>query len=201
MGKVKIWRVMLFVICLSGSQALLAQSSYTLDAANSSLYFVSTKQTHVLETHHFTDLDGAISANSEASLVINLSSVETGIDLRNDRVRDLLFEVATFSEAVVRLPVDLENLAEQEIGSVQTQSVSAILDLHGVSAALDAEVTISKLSASKILVQNVSPILISAGDYNLTGGIDALRNIANLAVISYAVPVNFTLVFNAQAAQ
>lgn len=175
--------------------------SYVLDPENSSLYFVSTKQTHVVETHQFTNLYGGISSGGEASLVINLGSVETGIDIRNQRMRDLLFEVEIFSEAVITLPVNLASLDTQAVGSTLAESISATMDLHGVSAAVDTEVAITKISDSQIMVQNVSPILIQAADYDLTGGIDALRTIANLAIISYAVPVNFTLLFNTQEAQ
>lgn len=196
MGKVKTWCALLFVIGLSCSETLLAASDYLLDSENSSLYFVSTKQTHVVERHHFTALSGSISDSGDAKLSINLSSVETGIVVRNERVRDLLFEVGIFSEAIVSLPVNLDSLAAQAVGSAQTQSISASLSLHGVVAAIDTEVIITKLSDSKLMVQNGSPLLVSAGDYNLTSGIDALRNIANLDVISYAVPVNFTLLFN-----
>jgi len=182
MFKVKIWGVLLFIISLSSSGTLLAASDYVLDSANSSLYFVSTKQTHVVENHHFTDLSGAISESGDASL----------------SVRDLLFEVGLFSEARVTLPVNLERLAAQTVGSAQSQGITASLNLHGVIAAIDTEVIVTKLSDSKIMVQNASPILIDAGDFNLRGGIDALRNIANLDVISYAVPVNFTLLFSAR---
>jgi len=174
---------------------------YTLDSANSSLYFVSSKKTHVLENHFFTDLSGSISDLGNASLSINLSSAETGIAVRNQRLRDLLFEVGTFSEAVASLPVDLVSLNAQAIGTTRTENISATLDLHGVVAAIDTEVAVTKLSDTKILVRNTSPILISAGDYNLTAGVDALRNIANLDVISYTVPVNFTLLFNTTPAQ
>ena len=175
--------------------------AYVLDSENSSLYFVSSKQTHVVESHHFTDLYGSISASGEANLGINLSSAETGIAVRNQRVRDLLFEVETFSEALVSLPVNLASLAAQDIGSTRTESISATLNLHGISAAVDTEVTITKLSDSNIVVQNVSPILINAGDYDLARGVDALREIANLNTISYAVPVNFTLLFNTPQAR
>jgi len=170
--------------------------SYVLDSENSSLHYVTTKQTHIIETNEFTDMYGSISENGEANLTINLNSVDTGIDLRNQRVRDFLFEVVNFGEAVVDLTIDLSSLSSQAIGTTRTESVAATLNLHGVSAAIDADVTVTKLSASKIMVQNVSPILVGAGDYDLTGGVDQLRTLANLNTISYTVPVNFTLFFN-----
>ncbi len=174
---------------------------FVLDAANSSLFFVSTKQTHVLERHEFTDLYGSISSAGEATLGINLSSIESGIAIRNERMRNFLFEVDMFSEAQVTVPVDLAALATQAIGGTVTQSIAATLNLHGVSAAIDTDVVVTKLSDSQMMVQNVSPILIKAADYDLTGGIDQLRNIANLRSISYTVPVNFNLLFNTASAQ
>ena len=198
MSFVKTWCALLSVCLLSGSETLLAASSYVLDSENSSLYFVSTKNTHVAESHFFTDLSGAISDNGQAELIINLSSVETGIDLRNQRVRDNLFVVDTFGQATVTLPVSVDSLATQTIGSSITQAISAILDLHGIVANVNAEVIVTKLSDTEIMVQNANPILISAQDYSLTSGIDTLRALANLNVISYTVPVNFTLLFSAQ---
>ncbi len=172
-----------------------------LDPQASSLYFVSTKQINASETHEFTDISGAITADGQASLRLNLSSIESGIAVRNQRMRDFLFEVATYPDALVTLPVDLAGLMAQDVGSTVTQAITATLDLHGVAAAIDTEVTVTKLSATSVLVQNVAPILISAGDYNLDVGIDRLRNIANLRSIGYTVPVNFTLMYNTQAAR
>jgi len=70
--------------------------------------------------------------------------------------------------------------------------------LHGFSVPLEIPVSITKLSQEKILVQNTSPVLVKAADFDLTGGIDTLRDLASLSVISYTVPTNFTLFFNTQ---
>jgi len=176
-----------------------APNGYVLDAANSSLYFVTSRRIHDLETHQFTDLFGSISESGEASLGINLNSVETGVDLRNERIRVFLFQVAIFGgEAMVTLPVDLPSLSAQSTGTAVTERISATLNLHGVSAAIDTDVIITKLSETQIMVQNASPIVIHAEDYALVEGIEVLRGLANLPVISYSVPVNFTLIYNAQ---
>lgn len=195
MSKVKIGALILFM-GLCASNTLFAASDYVLDSGKSSLYFASTKQNHVVESHFFTDLSGSISDGGVASLSIDLSSVETGVQIRNQRVRDLLFEVATFSNATVTLPVDMNSLDAQAIGNTQAVTVSASLNLHGFVSNLDAQLIVTKLSDSIIMVQNGSPVLINAGVYGLDTGVDALRDIANLDVISHAVPVNFTLLFN-----
>lgn len=198
MRKLNRWCVMLLIAGLSTSNAILAAPEYSLDSEKSSLYFVSTKKTHIVENHYFTNLSGSISEFGEAKLNIDLSSAETGVAIRNQRLRELLFEVVSYSQATVTLSVDAETLDAQEVGSVQVQNVSATLNLHGVSSPIATNLIVTKLSNSTLMVQNASPIIIVAGDYNLATGVDALKNVANLDVISYAVPVNFTLLFNTQ---
>jgi len=172
-------------------------TAYTLDASQSSLFFLSTKNTHNVETHHFDSLSGGITESGAATLVINLNSVETNVDLRNERVRSLLFETGLFSQATVALPVNIDQLNSMAEGTTELQTISGEVDLHGVNAVVSAEVAITRLTDSKVLVESVSPIIVEASTFNLTSGIDALRDVANLSVISYTVPVNFTLFFNA----
>ena len=170
--------------------------SYALDTARSSLHFVSTKKTHVVETHTFTELSGGISPEGEAVLRINLNSVDTGVSIRNQRMRDYLFETASFGEAEVTLGVDMDTLATLSIGETLEQAVTPIVNLHGVSLAVATTVTITRLSADAILVQNTQPILLNATDFGLTDGIETLRSLASLSVISHVVPINITLIFN-----
>lgn len=173
-------------------------TGYQLNTAKSSLYFVSTKKVHVIETHSFTEIAGNISHTGEASLSINLNSVETGIDTRNQRMRDFLFETASFPETIVTLDVDLEQLSQIPIGSAIEQEVAPILDLHGVTVQLATRVKVTRLTATSLLVQNSLPIIINAADFDLTEGIEILRELASLSSISYAVPTNFTLVFESE---
>jgi len=173
-------------------------ASYILDAERSSLHFVSTKKVHVVETHTFTELSGDISAEGDAVVRINLDSVETGIETRNQRMRDFLFETATFSEAEISLGVDLAEITNLAVGESLQKAITPTVDLHGVSIPIDALVNVTRLNADTILVQNTQPILLAAADFSLTDGIETLRSLASLSVISYSVPTNFTLFFNTQ---
>lgn len=172
--------------------------SYVLDASKSSLFFVTTKKTHVVETHSFGDLAGSIAADGEAIVTIGLDSVKTNINIRDERMRNLLFETDTFALARASLRVDMIELQALSVG-FSRKLVSAIsLDLHGVEQTVPVEVMIHRLTTETLLVQTAAPILIQASDFGLDTGVEALRAISNLDVISYAVPVNFTLFFNAQ---
>lgn len=171
---------------------------FVLDASRSSLYFVSTKKTHVVETHTFTEISGDISTEGDASLRINLDSVETGIDTRNGRMTEHLFQTSVFPQSEVLLSVDYDQLKSLPVGSTAANSISAMLNLHGISVQLDTTVILSKLDNKTILVQNAEPILLNALDFGLETGIETLRTLAGLDVISYAVPVNFNLFYVTQ---
>ncbi|ARU57409.1 hypothetical protein OLMES_3371 [Oleiphilus messinensis] len=172
--------------------------AYSLDSDRSSLYFVSTKKVHVVETHQFTDLSGSVSETGTVRLRINLDSVETGIDIRNQRMRDFLFETGSFNYGEVELNIDLTDITAMDAGSTLERDISPVLDLHGFRVPINTQVRITKLQPGQFLVQNTTPIIVNAADFGLTAGIDVLRELAGLNVISYSVPTNFTLVFNAQ---
>ena len=179
-------------------QEYVPPNSYALDASLSSLYFISTKKIHTIESHTFTDISGDITAEGAAKVVLNLDSVDTGIDTRDGRMRDYLFETATFSQAEITLDVDMDVVETLAVGSSIDQVISPLVNLHGHTVSVEAQVRISRLDDDSILVQSTNPILIQAADFDLVDGIEVLRGLANLSVISYTVPTNFTLVFNTQ---
>lgn len=184
------------VTTIVANEAPAEPAAYLLNGSDSALHFVSTKNTHTIETHHFDTLSGFISESGVATLVIDLDSVESNIAIRNERMRNILFETGAFSEATVTLPVNVDDLNSMTAGTTDTQTIVADVNLHGVTSVVTTDVIITKLSDSKLLVESVSPLLIQASMFDLVTGIDALKDIANLSVISYTVPVNFTLFFN-----
>ena len=170
--------------------------SYILDEQSSSLFFVSTKNVHIIESQTFTGLGGDISPQGEVVVRVNLDSIDSGIAIRDERMRNFLFETAVFSEAQISLNVDMNEITGITVGSSIEQTINPEVNLHGVSALINAQVRITRLHLNTLLVQNISPILFKVEDFDMTGGIEALRNLAGLSVISHSVPVNFILIFN-----
>ena len=175
--------------------------AYTLNPSASSLRFVSTKKTHVIESHAFMGLSGDVTELGQATLRIDLNSVDTNNTTRDERMKTMLFETSVFNSAAVTVSLDPSTYTTQAVGSTQIQTVVATIDLHGVLVEKTTDVLVSKLSDTTLLVQNVTPVLLNTTDFNLNAGVEALRTIANLSVISYAVPVNFVLVFNKTTTQ
>ncbi len=187
----------LTAVSSSSKSSAAATSTWQLDSANSYLNFVSAKNTHTLEVSHFASLSGDITQNV-AKLVIDLNSVNSGITLRDQRLRDLLFQTTQFptATATVNLPSNL--LSSLAIGAETQQNISAELDLHGVKTTLTTKLSVHKLSATRVAVQTIAPVLVNPADYALSNGIEALRAAVGIASISATAPVDFTLIFDAR---
>lgn len=182
----------------SSSSVAAVTGTWGLNSSASYLNFVTTKNTHNVEVHNFGTLSGDISAAGVATLTIDLNSVNTAVALRDERMRDLLFQTATYPTATVTVTVPATLISSLAVGQSTTTNISASLNLHGVTGAITTTVSVQKLSSSRVLVQSLSPILMKAGDYALTDGVEALRAAVGIASISVAVPVDFTLVFDAR---
>lgn len=185
-------------VASSANSSANPNAAWDLDSATSYLSFVTTKNTHNVEVQTFTSLGGYIGNDGVAVLSIDLNSVNTNNTTRNQRVRDLLFETATYPTATVTVTVPGTLLSSLAVGQTLPTDVSATISLHGVNTTVTARVSVQRLSSSRILVQSMAPVLTKAGDFNLTTGLETLRSLVGLTSISAAVPVDFALVFNAR---
>lgn len=176
-----------------------ASSAWTLDAARSYLGFLSTKNQHNVEAHSFGSLSGTVLADGTASLVIELDTVETGIDIRNQRMRELLFNTNANPDATVALELGdhLGQALAMSPGEVMTLAVPAMLELNGEPRELNVSLQVERLAEFTFVVSSAQPVLITADQFGLQSGVDALRQVAGLNAISLAVPVDFALFFKA----
>lgn len=172
-----------------------ALAGWTLDNNASTFNFLSTKKNSVTEIHTFKNLKGVISDTGDANLSIELASVETKIDIRNERMLKLLFEVARFKEATAQLSIDPEQLKALETGSQTTLQSEATVELHGSSKNMTANLLVTRLNDGSLQVQTLTPIIVNALDFGFAQGIEALREIAKLSSIDTTVPVTFNLNF------
>jgi copper(I)-binding protein/polyisoprenoid-binding protein YceI len=166
---------------------------WRLDATTSRLTFVSIKNNAVAESHRFADIEGGVTADGQATLRVALDSVETGIGIRDQRMRDMLFETGRYPQATVTLAVDPQAVKALVPGEHRIWNVQAALDLHGLSNRLPAEVRVTRLDEQRWLVTSEQPVLVNATNFGLINGIDALRRAAGLQAIGSGVPVSFAL--------
>ena len=186
-------RLMLALILLTPGAA--AWAEWALEDTESKINFVSIKNDSVGEVHSFSSLAGYIGADGKVQLKINLDSVETLIDVRNERMRELLFETVKFPTATITTQVDPALLATAVAGGVVTTELPITLSLHGQDKLLRVTVVVLGESDDRLRVFSPQPVLINAGDFGLAGGVEALQKIAGLQAISNAVPVTLQLLF------
>lgn len=186
----------LVLLLLIGIFSVSAQADYQLDSAQSSLNFVSIKKDKIAETHSFQGLIGSISSDGAAKIIIDLASVETNIDIRNERMKSLLLETGVYPTAEVSATLDGAQLTSIPLGGSLILPAALTLDLHGQSKAIQAELRVTSIEGGALLVTTVKPILINAFDFGLNTGIQKLMEVAKLPSISTAVPVTFSLIFN-----
>ena len=172
-----------------------ARAQWELDNDKSTVNFVSIKNDTVAEIHSFTSLVGYIGANGRVQLGIDLDSVETLIPIRNERMRELLFDTAKFPAAKISAQVDPVILAATADGGVVTADLPVTLSLHGIEQTLTAPVVVVGEGDNRLRVLTSRPVMVNAADFGLDSGITALREIAGLKAISVAVPVTLQLVF------
>jgi polyisoprenoid-binding protein YceI len=185
----------MFVLALSALFVPVSHGQWALDSDNSQVSFVSVKNETVSETHRFQVLKGAVTPFGRANIEISLGSVETGIPIRNDRMKSMLFNTAEFARATITAAVDIRELMKLDAGGSATMDLSMQVDLHGISRPLTAAVKVTRTSDTAWRVSTASPVAVDAVEFALDAGIEALRNVAGLKSISTAVPVSFDLVF------
>ncbi len=183
------------ILCVSFN----ASADWKLNNDESSVNFISTKKSKVSEVHSFKSLGGSISDAGEAKINIQLASVDTNIEIRNERMKAMLFEIANFATADISATVDSTKAANLKPGESFTTKTKLNVELHGKTVSADAVLRAVKLSDGKLAVSTVKPLIINAADFSLVEGIEKLRTVAKLPSISTAVPVTVDLVFDKQS--
>lgn len=195
------WRVLAaailaFSLCALGSASAQGEfaGGWKLDPAASSLKFQSVKNETVVESSKFATLSGEIDESGEATVRIALDSVDTGIDLRNVRMRFLFFETFMFPEAVVTLSLSPDMVADLPARRRKALTVPYTLDLHGVTKEYEAEIVATLITDDMVSVASTTPISIAAKDHNLAVGVQKLEEAAGVDVIPSGT-VSFDFMF------
>jgi hypothetical protein len=195
LNKTKLLRIVLSSSFLFSSTVF---AGWTLDGNNSSLYYVTSKAAAVSELNSFAELSGSISDDGHAMVSISLGSVDTVIDIRNERMREIVFQVATYPLASISVDADSSKLANLQPGESYRATHTATLDLHGMQQPLSVEVVVSGLREGGLLVSLAKPLIVNAASYGLAESVEQLREIAGLPSINNNIVVDFTLQFDAE---
>ncbi|MCR5856365.1 OmpA family protein [Mesorhizobium sp. J428] len=186
------------VVAFAASAGTANAQDWILNAAASKLTYQSVKKNTVVETNSIRNIAGTLTQDGQAKVVFDLDSVDTGIDLRNVRMRFLFFETFKFPKAEVTAKVDPAAFAELPSKRRMTSKLPFVLNLHGVDKTLEANVVVTMITNDMVSVASESPVAVNVADFGLLPNIEKLQTAANVTNIVPTASVSFDFVFNAE---
>jgi hypothetical protein len=168
---------------------------WTLTNAESRFEFISVKKGTIVETHSFGELSGTVESDGKARVKIMLDSVETNIDIRNERMRKYLFETDKTPTATFMVNIDMAMFASMAIGERKDISKTILIYMHDKAISLEVDLTVTRLGANKVAVESQTPVIFDTDRLGFGDGILKLQELAKLNIIAPEVPVMFSLVF------
>jgi polyisoprenoid-binding protein YceI len=174
-----------------------AVADWTLDPTRSHLTYVTIKAKDVGEVNVFQEMSGRIGGDGRVEVTMALDSVETLVPIRNERMREILFQTANYKDATLTAKIDPAMIDAMAPAEIKTISAEGMLALHGSQQQVTVQVQAAKLTDETIMVASVKPLIVDAEKFGLSEGVEKLRELAGLDSISHAVPVTFVLTFTA----
>ena len=175
-----------------------ADQSWVIDNDASQIQFITVKKEHVAEVQRFLNMSGGVDNQGKVRFQIELASVDTAITIRDERLRNFLFETDILPELQLEAQTDISQLNSMKIGDILSLTLDSKLQVHGVYQDVSAELIALKLPNHAIQVTSSKPIMINAARFAMDGGVDYLRELAGLSSIGNTVPVYLNLVLDWQ---
>lgn len=180
-------------LILSMTAGLAAADTWTLDGDASQLAFGSVKSDYIGEVHTFSDLSGSVK-DGMADIEIDLTSLETNIDIRNERIAEHVF--GGLATANISAELDTATLEGMAVGDMTTIEVEATLTLLGNEAPVYVDMFIARMAEDKVLVTTDTMAFVATDEIGVDAGVDVLKELASLETITRAVPISMRLVFS-----
>ena len=156
--------------------------------------FGSIKSDTIGEVHTFDALTGKVNEKGEVSVSIELASLETNIDIRNERMIEHIFKAAD-AKAELTGEIDFDEVHDLAIGATTTVDFEGEISLAGVSSDVEAEMFVARLSEDRVLVTTSDMLMLSTEDLGIDAGVDKLMELASLPGITRVTPVSVRMVF------
>ena len=119
---------------------------WVLNPRLSNVYMQTVKNNAVFETLQFTAVEGNVSKNAEVTVKIELNSIETGTDVRNVRMRFLLFETYKFPYAEISAKLDKTKLRALATETRLSYPLTFTVGMHGVVKEFKSVVWVTRIS-------------------------------------------------------
>ena len=168
-----------------------ASDEYRLDKKLSSISFSTIKNQYVIEPASIQPAAGVLSEDGRLSLSLDITTIKTGVSIRDTRLSELYFESALFPK--VNIVANLDRAVFTT--GAQHAIIPVDVELYGVKKTLRFPVTIIP-TEHYLIASTSSPVMISAKDFGIPSeNLATLAKLAGGITISDKTPLNFNLVF------
>ena len=174
--------------------APLVDGTWTINGSLSNLSYVSIKADELAETNAFNRLSGSVTSSGLVTLEIDLSSVSTGVDIRDERMREIFFVVTNNPTAILSAQINPATFETLGLGDSLTTPLEGSLSLNGKEATVQAEITVTRTGVDRVLAVATKPVIVEARRFGLIEGLAKLQALAGLSSITPVVPVTFSIV-------
>lgn len=167
---------------------------WTLDGGASHLAFGSIKNDWNGEVHSFSGLSGSVSKDGMVKLNVDLATVETNIDIRNERMIEHVFKAAKSAEITAQ--IDMDEVKSMAVGDSKVLDVSGSVNVVGTSVDIDTQMFVMRIGEDKAMVATNGMVFLDVEEAGLNGGVDKLMELAGLDGITRSSPVTMRLMFD-----
>lgn len=174
-----------------------AAESWTVDSDASIVGFGSIKKDTIGEAHTISGVSGTVTADGTATIALDLATVQTNIDIRNERIAEHVFKGAGTANLIAQ--IDMEAVGKLGVGEYMVTEVDGNLDLLGLLTPVFLEMFVMRTAEGQVIATSNSMLFVGTDEIGIDAGIDTLMQLADLPGITRAFPVTMRFVFNADA--
>lgn len=177
-----------------GLAGAVSAEGWTLDGDASHIAFGSVKSHFIGEVHTFSGLTGTVGEDGETSIEIELASLETQIDIRNERIAEHVFKMLPSAQLTAQLEMD--EFLQLEVGGSAVMELDFDLALLGEDVPLYGDIFVMRVGEDQVLVTTNSMVFVDTEMLGIDEGVDKLQELASLEDITRAVPVTMRFMFH-----
>ena len=168
---------------------------WSLVTKQSDISYVTIKNGSLGEVNTFSMFSGKVTESGKAEFIVYLDSVDTDNDIRDPRMRKILFDTETYPTARASAELNMAQFDELAIGQTKTVLLDLTLELHGIAEQFDFNALVTRVGPNKVRVVNKAPLLIDAEDFGFEAGLAKLQQLAKLESITPVVSATVALTF------
>ncbi len=183
----------IMAIALASITATAAHAdTWVLNSDASHLAFGSIKNDYNAEVHSFSGLTGG-ATDTAVTVSIDLASVQTNIDIRNERMREHVF--GGLLTADLSADVDLAQFDTLAIGESATTEFDGTLSFLGDDVSVFTKLFVMRLGDDSVMVTTNDMMFLATDELGIDASIDTLQELASLDGIARATPITARFIF------